>query len=164
MAAIINTSKGCIVIALIAIALAFIVNALSPRGIALVGQWDTAKGVISAKAKHDFINQAREIDLPKAQEYFNEGVLFVDARAAEDYAAGHIRGAISLPVDNFFSVFGPFRQAYPDSTLIVAYCSGRECPDSHELAENLENAGYVHVKVFIDGFPAWKSEGLPVEN
>jgi rhodanese-related sulfurtransferase len=152
-----------LLISCVAAGLAFTVNALSPRGIALTGQWDVKKGVISAKAKHDFVKQGREIELPAAKVYYNEGILFVDARPPEEYKAGHIKGAVSFGVDDFYGRFGAFRQKFPDSTFIVCYCNGRECPDSHELAENLENAGYTHIKVFIDGYPVWEQEGLPVE-
>jgi 3-mercaptopyruvate sulfurtransferase SseA len=56
-----------------------------------------------------------------------------------------------------------FLAKYPLSTRIVTYCSGRECEDSHELAQILLQFGYENVSVFIDGFPAWEKSGFPVE-
>lgn len=145
--------------------LAFAVNGLSPRGIALFGQWDTSQGVISAKAKDQVILQELEIrDVFRARELYDQGgVLFVDARSASLYAEAHMRGAVSLPVGEFDIHIEDFRKRYPAEQAIVTYCSGRECTDSHELAARLFDAGFTNISVFIDGFPAWEAEGLPVE-
>lgn len=161
-----NIKKIILELALLSVAaavLAFTVNALSPKGIALVGDWNTKDGVVTAKAKNDVVIRDREIVVPQAKILFDQGVLFVDARSTDLYAAGHIKGAVSLPAEAFWDKIGAFKKEHPDSQLIVAYCSGRECTDSHDLAENLNNTGYPNVKVFVDGYPAWESEGLPVE-
>lgn len=147
----------------LAVAAAFVVNALSPRGIALFGDWDTTKGVVTAKAKNDAVDHKREIELPEARALFDRGVLFVDARDFSDYEAGHIRGAVSLPAREIWERLGEFQAAHPARTPLVAYCSGRECSDSHDLARDLRDAGYEDVKVYVDGYPAWESEGLPIE-
>jgi len=151
------------VLALFALVMAFAVNALSPRGIALLGQWDVKKGVISARAKGDAVDASREIELPEAKALFDRGVLFVDARDPGQYAQGRIKRAVSLSVREFWEKIGDFEKEHPQETPLVVYCSGRECPDSHELAQDLLQTGYQDVKVFVDGFPLWESEGLPVE-
>ena len=154
----------CILLGL-ALALAFAVNYLSPNGIALVGQWDTARGVVSAKEKNDIVIEGIEIDsVDQARKLFDSGsYLFVDARSREDYEEGHIKGAVSLPLGQFEDKFEAFLTSHPPETAIVAYCSGRTCQDSHHLAENLMAAGYDQIKVFIDGFPGWEAEGHPIE-
>jgi len=82
-----------------AIVAAFAVNYLSPAGIALVGQWDTAKGVITANEKNDMVLNDLEIgDVSLAKKlYDSQKFLFVDARSRDDYDEGHIKGAVSLP-------------------------------------------------------------------
>lgn len=147
----------------LAAVVAFTVNALSPRGIALFGDWDTKKGVVTAKTKNDAVDHAREIELPAARALHDQGALFVDARDPADYEAGHIKGAVSLPAREVWDRLADFQAAHPAQTPIVAYCSGRECSDSHDLARDLRDAGYLDVKVFVDGYPVWKGEGLPVE-
>lgn len=145
---------------------ALAVNALSPRGIALVGQWDVEKGVVSAVSKHDVVDYQREIKrVEDAFALYQAGEsLFVDARDDDLFAQGHITGAAHLFVYDYDNVIDAFVERYPDKDrLIVTYCSGRECEDSHTLAQYLTEEGYRHVKVFIDGFPAWEKEGLPVE-
>jgi len=148
-----------------AVITAFAVNHYSNKGIAFIGEWDTAQGVISAKAKDNVVVRELEIQDVKIVKYIydRKEAVFVDARAYEDYQAGHIQGAVSLPVGQFEERIEKFRTDYPTATYIVTYCSGRECDDSHELAQYLFAEGYTTISVFIDGFPVWKREGFPVE-
>ena len=145
---------------------AMTVNTLSPRGIALFGQWDVTKGVISAVARDDAVVHQREIrSVADALAVYQAGkALFVDARDTVLFEEGHIKGAVNLFVYEYDERFESFSRKFPDRDgLIVTYCSGRECEDSHILADYLEEDGYTNVRVFIDGFPAWHKEGLPVE-
>ena len=149
----------------VSVIVAFIVNYFSPVGIALVGQWDTAQGVITAKAKNDVVSSKFEIeDATQARQIFDSGnVLFVDARTSDDYDDGHIPGAVSLPVGQFDEHIDAFLDQHNIEQPIVTYCSGRTCEDSHILAKLLMDFGYSDVKVFIDGYPGWEAAGYPVE-
>jgi len=149
----------------IAIIIAFLINSLSPRGIALIGQWDVDQGVITAKARDDSVQPEFEIQhIQEAKALYDSGeLLFIDARVEEDYAEGHILEAVSLPVNHFDDLIDDFFSNYSMETAIVTYCSGRECDDSHLLAEYLRDVGYLDVRVFIDGFPAWKEAGFPID-
>ena len=145
----------------------FVVNFFSPRGIALFGDWDTSKGVISARSKQDRpVQRDSEIhDVRIVKKIFDEGqTVFVDARSREDYAEGHIKGSISFPLNQFDEKIELFFEKYPFSTEFMTYCSGRECYDSHTLAQYLLEEGYPNVKVFIDGYPGWEQEGYEIEN
>ncbi len=144
---------------------AFAVNYFSPAGIALVGQWDTSQGVVTAKAKNNIVSDGIEIGtIDQARELYDSGeYIFVDARAPEDHEEGHIKGAVSLPVGQFEEKIAAFMERYPPEASIVTYCSGRTCEDSHHLAEFLLEFGYDKVNVFIDGFPGWEAEGHPIE-
>jgi rhodanese-related sulfurtransferase len=141
------------------------VNALSPRGIALVGQWDIAEGVITASPGADTTGQPEEIDSAARAKYIfdKDLVLFVDARSQNDYDNGHIPGAVSFPVGQFEERIESFLNRYPSEQPIVTYCSGRTCEDSHHLAQFLSDVGFTNVRVFIDGFPGWEAEGYPIE-
>jgi rhodanese-related sulfurtransferase len=160
-----QTGKEILTLLAFAIGIALGVNAISPMGIALIGEWDISKGAISARSKHDVVFHELEIgDVRTAQQLYRAGgVVFVDARAQETFAAGHIRGAFSIPVDRFVERIEEFAALYPLFTHIVTYCSGRECSDSHQVAQDLIAAGYVNTQVFVDGYPAWEKEGLPIE-
>lgn len=132
---------------------------------ALFGDWDTSKGVISAKSKEDVVVHDLEIqDAPAAKQIYDRGnAVFVDARPEKTFREGRIKGAISLPVNQFNARIERFKATYPFSTFIVTYCSGRECDDSHKLAQQLLREGYADISVFIDGYPGWKEAGYPIE-
>ena len=144
---------------------AFAVNAVSLKGIALIGDWDTSQGVITAKPKDDPVSHDLEIgDVQSAREIYDSGnAVFVDARTQEDYRDGHISGAVSFPAYAFEEHIHAFKKEYPLFLTIVTYCTGRECDDSHVLARRLLDEGYKDVSVFIDGYPAWEEQGHPVE-
>ncbi len=148
----------------LAVITAFTVNFFSPKGIALVGEWDTSKGVITARAKDDVVDHELEIDIIRAREiYLNGKSVFVDARTRELYEEGHIKNAVSLPLYEFDGLFEEFMNKYPDSLTIITYCTGRECEDSHQLAQYLSEMGYSDTKVYVDGYDEWKQGGYPVE-
>ena len=149
----------------IAVLTAFAVNAVSLKGIALFGDWDTSQGVVTAKPKDDPVSHDLEIgDVRTAREIYDSGsAVFVDARTREDYRDGHISGAVSFPAYAFEEHIDAFKMKYPPFLTIVTYCTGRECDDSHVLARRLLDEGYTDVRVFIDGYPAWEELGHPVE-
>jgi rhodanese-related sulfurtransferase len=158
-------TKEIIAISGLAILVAFAVNAASPNGIALFGDWDPSRGVITAKPKGDVVDRELEIDdIQRAKVIYDQGdALFVDARSSTLYERGHIKGAVGLPVHQFLDVIDAFRDRYPLTTWIVTYCSGRECDESHELAQYLLEEGYERVSVFIDGYLGWEEMDYPVE-
>ncbi len=160
-----NVAKEVIILLGLAVIAAFTVNFLSPKSIALVGQWDESQGVITARAKDDVVDDDLEIDDVKiAKQIYDSGeAVFVDARSLEDYEEGHIKGAVSLSVGQFNVVIDTFKTQYSTASTIVTYCSGRTCDDSHKLAQLLFEQGYTKVGVFIDGYPGWEAEGFPIE-
>jgi rhodanese-related sulfurtransferase len=160
-----DIAKELIVLLSVSLFAALTVNFFSPKGIALFGDWDTSKGVISAKSKEDVISHDLEIeDVHTAKQIYDRGnAVFVDARAEDIFLEGRIKGAISLPAGQFDARIDRFKASYPLSTFIVTYCSGRECDDSHKLAQYLFMAGYTEISVFIDGYSGWKEAGFPIE-
>lgn len=149
----------------ISVIAAFTTNYFSPRGIALFGEWDTSEGVVTAKSKQDVVVRDLEIqDIIVAKKLYDSGkYVFVDARDPMSYTDGHVRGAVSLPIGQFYEVIDDFISQHPFTTPLITYCSGRECDDSHKLAHLFMEEGYTQVNVFIDGYPAWEAEGYPVE-
>ena len=158
-------SKEILLMLGVSVGLALIVNFFSPAGIALVGQWDTSQGVVTAKAKNDAVIDNLEIeDVKTAKKIYDSGnALFVDARSRNNFDDGHIAGAVSFPVGQFDNLIDAFLDQHPINQPIVTYCSGRTCEDSHNLARLLKDFGFSDVKVFIDGFPGWEAEGYPIE-
>jgi rhodanese-related sulfurtransferase/DNA-binding transcriptional ArsR family regulator len=85
-------------------------------------------------------------------------VTVLDVRPPEEYAAGHIRGAINVPVTELKKRLNEI----PRDQEIVAYCRGPYCLMAFEAVAELRNRGR-KARRLEDGFPEWKSAGLPVE-
>ncbi|MCP4368871.1 MAG: rhodanese-like domain-containing protein [Deltaproteobacteria bacterium] len=160
-----DIAKELIIIIGFSVIAAFTANYFSPNGIALFGQWDTSEGVITARPKNDPVTVGAEIkDANTAKKiYAKKKAVFVDARSYETFIEGHIKNAVSIPTGEFLEFIDDFKTKYPVTTPLITYCSGRECNDSHELAQYLILEGYTNVKVFIDGYPEWERKGYPVE-
>jgi rhodanese-related sulfurtransferase len=89
--------------------------------------------------------------------------IFVDARHAVDYAAGHIKGAIHLSVDESASRLTDFIAATDPQAVIIAYCDGENCHLAPELAQLLFFNGFDHVFYLENGWTRWRQRALPVE-
>ncbi|MDP2825222.1 MAG: metalloregulator ArsR/SmtB family transcription factor [Sulfuritalea sp.] len=83
--------------------------------------------------------------------------LIIDVRPSEEYAAGHIPGAINVPLEMLSRRLAEF----PRSGEVVAYCRGPYCMMAVEAVKRLRKRGY-SARRLEDGFPQWKSEGRPV--
>jgi rhodanese-related sulfurtransferase len=105
-----------------------------------------------------------ELDLSSLKRFHDaDAALIVDGRSAEDYAAGHIAGAMSLPYHDALANQKLLQDLDSGGRPIVIYCSGEQCEVSLELADLLMDLGKTRVLVFKPGFPAWESAGYPVE-
>lgn len=158
--------REVLIIFSLSLIVAFSGNFLSSNGISLFGQWDTATGVITANPEKLISSGVHEIDdiSEVISIYEQKLAVFVDARDISDYTEGHIKGAVSFPINDFENGIAAFMEKYKPSERIVAYCSGRECEDSHILSEYLYEEGYTNISVFIDGYFSWEKNGLPIES
>lgn len=85
-------------------------------------------------------------------QFKDRSALIVDARSSDQYALGHIRGAINIPAglkDNLRDRY--LQNASPDQAIIV-YCSSASCNSSDMLAEKLMAEGFTNVRVFTPGW------------
>jgi rhodanese-related sulfurtransferase len=96
------------------------------------------------------------------------GVLVLDVRPAEEYAAGHIPGARSIPPDRLEAGLAALElELEPEplgmtrGTEIVAYCRGPYCVYAPTAVRLLRQRG-VPARRLEDGFPEWRLAGLPV--
>jgi rhodanese-related sulfurtransferase len=85
-------------------------------------------------------------------------VVILDVRPAIEYANGHIAGAISIPVGELEKHLARI----PADREIVAYCRGPYCVLAAEAVRLLRERGHKATRL-SDGYPEWKSAGLPVE-
>jgi rhodanese-related sulfurtransferase/DNA-binding transcriptional ArsR family regulator len=85
-------------------------------------------------------------------------VIVLDTRPAGEYAAGHIPGALSVPVDELQHRL----RRLPKQKEYVAYCRGPYCVYADRAVEILQASGR-RARRLTDGFPEWKAAGFPVE-
>ncbi|NJD29031.1 MAG: sulfurtransferase [Chloroflexi bacterium] len=115
------------------------------------------------------------VDLAYVREAAARGAILWDARDKDDYAKGHIPGAVNIDEPTF-----TLRNTYTEDYLpvaeiakalgaagldpareIIAY-GGRGLPSAYFAQVTLRHFGATNAKVFHDGIDAWKAAGLPV--
>lgn len=84
-------------------------------------------------------------------------VTVIDVRPPEEYAQGHIPGAVNIPLDRLEDRIG---ELAPERE-VVAYCRGPWCVLSFEAVARLRRAGLT-ARRLQDGLPEWRRVGLPV--
>lgn len=85
-------------------------------------------------------------------------VTVIDVRPPEEFAAGHVAGAINVPIKELES----FAKKLDSEKEIVAYCRGAYCLMSFDAVERLRKKGFKAWRL-EDGFPEWKRAGHPIE-
>jgi rhodanese-related sulfurtransferase/DNA-binding transcriptional ArsR family regulator len=84
-------------------------------------------------------------------------VVILDVRPVEEYVAGHIPGALSVPLEELDATLARL----PKRTPIVAYCRGPYCVLAPQAVQRLQAQGF-KARRLVDGLPEWKLAGLPV--
>ena len=122
------------------------------------------------------IAQTVATDPSKAKEYFesklafttgpvelnrriqqHEPIMVVDVREEEDYAKGHIPGAINLPKDKWHTYEGLHKHV-----VNVVYCYTITCHLGASAAAEFADKGYP-VMEMEGGFEGWKEKSIPIE-
>lgn len=88
-----------------------------------------------------------------------DGVALLDVRPAEEYAAGHIPGARSVPLGQLVDALPTLSAQHQ----VVTYCRGRFCVMAHDAVRILNSHG-VAARRLEDGMLEWRGRGFPVEN
>ncbi|OGI50459.1 MAG: ArsR family transcriptional regulator [Candidatus Muproteobacteria bacterium RIFCSPHIGHO2_12_FULL_60_33] len=85
-------------------------------------------------------------------------VTVLDVRPSDEYKAGHLPGAINIPLKELKEHL----EMLPRQEDIVAYCRGPYCVLAYEAVAQLRQKGF-KARRLEDGYPEWKLAGLPVE-
>jgi ArsR family transcriptional regulator len=88
----------------------------------------------------------------------NGTVTVLDVRPDDEFALGHVPGALNVPL----SALEERLSEFDSSREIVAYCRGPYCVLSYEAVAMLRARGF-KVRRLQDGMPEWRAAGLPVE-
>lgn len=85
--------------------------------------------------------------------------LLVDARESEQFTAGHIPGAVSLPANSYEEALLFFAEEHGREKTVVVYCGSEDCDLSAELAARLQaEAGFTDVRILRGGILAWRRQ------
>jgi rhodanese-related sulfurtransferase len=110
----------------------------------------------------NYLHDREELEAITAEqlrERLNQGnVVLLDVRPEAEYQAGHIRGAVSMPVAHLEQRLA----LLPKKKVVVAYCRGPYCVFADEAVRLLRDRGYRAQRLEV-GFPEWRMLGLPTE-
>jgi rhodanese-related sulfurtransferase len=85
-------------------------------------------------------------------------VVVLDVRPAEEFSAGHLPGAVNIPIQELARRL----KELPQRKEIVAYCRGPYCLMSYDAVALLRKKG-IKARRLEAGLPEWRAAGLPVE-
>jgi rhodanese-related sulfurtransferase len=179
-----------LIVALVGVALAFIANAVSPRGLQLTrdffgpatavpadpGSLTNTSGPVAASEHEQLVARlaAKGLQLANSNlvvQLFQDPrrqqgiVLFIDARDDAHYQAGHIPGAYQLDYYHPEKHLGTVLPLCQVAEQIVLYCNGGQCEDSELAAMFLASAGVPKEKLLVygGGIAEWGASGAEVE-
>lgn len=116
------------------------------------------------KTAHDLVMAAKariqEVALADAEQAIRDADVLIDVREADEYAAGHLPGAIHASRGMLEFKLSNSPELSSRDLKIVLYCktSGRAAL----AACALQDMGYLQVKSISGGFDAWSGAGKPV--
>lgn len=116
------------------------------------------------KTAHDLVAAARgrihEIDPDAATAVLAEADVLIDVREADEYAAGHIAGAINIPRGLLEFRLSSTAELDSRALRVVLYCktSGRAALSAVAMAD----MGYLDVHSIAGGYDGWVAAGKPV--
>jgi len=88
----------------------------------------------------------------------SRNITLLDVRPSAEYDAGHITGAINIPIEDLTFQLKKLSK----NKQYVAYCRGPFCVFADEAVSILFKKGFRATRL-VEGFPDWKLRGLPVE-
>lgn len=109
--------------------------------------------VMAAKA------QSREVALSEVDSALAAADVVIDVREPEEYAAGHIQGAVNMPRGLLeFKLSGPSLERRDLNVVLYCKTSGRAALS----ACSMQAMGYLNVQSIAGGYDAWVAAGKPV--
>lgn len=149
--------QGCTIVVFSAL-IALLHNSFAEKGLPLMGSTD-----LYADATSD-TSTVTKITLAEAYKlHGKKDNLFIDTRSETEFKFGHIKGAVSLPLEDFDTTFPKIQKNLKRKKTLVVYCGGSSCGLSTKLAKRLKAKGFSNVGVLAGGWPEWLKANYPIE-
>jgi len=153
-------AAACVFLLVLSVALSAAVNTLRPEDSRLpwVGDWDRHIETLAFRAgiPVTFLNGVRT-------RVIDGQTVVADARVPAEYAAGHLPGAVSLPVAEVEWRLLPLAERLTPDTPVLVYCGGADCEDALDLALKLRDLGFSDLTLYPGGFAEWTAYGGAVQ-
>jgi len=139
----------------------------SLAGTDVAGLWGHLRGVAQAHRPHTELarraylgpDDTAAVDTDELLRRLARGdVVILDVRPGTEFAAGHLPGAIHIPLEELAERIGEL----PRDHEVVAYCRGQYCVLAHD-AVRLLNAAGLEARRATDGVLEWRLAGVPIE-
>jgi rhodanese-related sulfurtransferase len=148
--------RETILILIISFAAGLVFNWFRPDRLPLIADW-TVEGRLKARFGEKAVISFEEA----RQAFISKNGVFLDARPANEYWAGHIQGARNIPIEDFDRHFDQATADLALDSLIIAYCDGEHCTLSIKLAKKLKEMGYENIRILVNGWSLWRKHHLP---
>ena len=113
----------------------------------LVQTYLTTKDALEPVARSELLERVRD------------GLVTVlDVRPPEEFAAGHVPGAVNIPLAELEEHLDELDQEHE----VIAYCRGPHCILAFSAVAKLRERGFT-ARRLEDGYPEWKLAGLPID-
>jgi rhodanese-related sulfurtransferase len=93
-----------------------------------------------------------KIDWDEAQRLREAGAVFVDARRADDFKAGHLDGAINISTSAGADERRKAMEHVAEDARVVVYCHSAGCTYAERVAVRLKTDGFIDVSILKEGW------------
>ena len=119
-----------------------------------------SKTIINNNDNIESFKEPKAIKLDFAYKLFNDGIKFIDSRSKEEFAEGHVKGAVNIPFygsENYLDIINRLNK----NEIVVTYCSSADCDISILSGDELFEMGFKRVYIFIGGYDEWNKNNYP---
>ena len=126
-----------------------------------------AEGFLAQPAAAAAIQQAHQenfipkISKNKVEKLLDTDTVFIDARLTADYQAGHLKGAINIPVNASDEEYQKTTSHIDKNARIIIYCQSAGCPFAQKITFRMQADGYSHISIFKGGWQKWSADNNP---
>lgn len=153
--------RDIVQIFIIASVLGLAVNAVNPRGVKIGFSRPPRTSAADSSLTGGSFKEPFLVNREQLRRMAESGAVIIDARSPEEFAAGHIPGAVNIHFEALHE-YVDVMEALPRDRWVVCYCDGPPCDKGEMLARELVAQGFPRVAYYYDGLDDWKRAGLEV--